>query len=81
MREHEVYETFCQHCLAKFERRTLAEALKAADEHESGLSAPRCPALCAFCKERAIVAPVGPHPAVCHFHSYPKNRPFRQGAD
>ena len=26
MRTTETYETFCRHCLRKFERRTLAEA-------------------------------------------------------
>jgi len=34
MRERETYETFCRRCLARFERRTLAESLKATEEHE-----------------------------------------------
>ena len=34
MREHETYETFCRWCLARFERETLADSLKATEEHE-----------------------------------------------
>lgn len=35
MRDHEVFETFCQYCKRKFERISMAQALKAAEEHES----------------------------------------------
>lgn len=34
MRDHEVFETFCRHCLRKFEAITLAESIKATEEHE-----------------------------------------------
>jgi hypothetical protein len=34
-RDTEVFETFCRFCFSKFEKKkTLAEALKAADDHE-----------------------------------------------
>lgn len=33
-RDHEVYETFCRFCLRKFEKPTLEESLRMAEEHE-----------------------------------------------
>lgn len=44
-RDTEVFESFCRFCLAKFERKTVADALKAAEDHEAGRSIPRCSAL------------------------------------